>query len=425
VLAAAAFQRLASAGRRALARSDSGAAANLLARAGALVSGMDAGVASLLIDLGTARAAVGELASARADFAAARVEAERTGDAATAARALIETSFLVLATDPSTNLAAAALNARRALPTLQQAGDDPGLARATFLLGQVAIIRGQLATAATSLDVALRHARNTADRRIEAELLPWLAMCLTNGPTPISAAIPQVDELRARADSTPGLRLALSGAQHNLAMLHAWQGRFDEARTMYRASQAILQEFGQGLMAAATAELRGAVELIAQDPAAAERELRNGYEALISMGETGYLSTLTARLAESLSEQGRDHEAEEMVRFSRSTTAEEDVVSQILWRRVQAGLLARRGHHAAASGLAAQAAGLADRGDAFDLRADARMTLARVHFAAGTLDDARKAASEALAIYEQKEAAACASVARTFLSNLAAGSPRN
>ena len=42
------------------------------------------------------------------------------------------------------------------------------------------------------------------------------------------------------------------------------------------------------------------MELIAGDPAAAERYLREGYEAFRAMGERGYLSSVAGSLAEAL-----------------------------------------------------------------------------------------------------------------------------
>ena len=43
---------------------------------------------------------------------------------------------------------------------------------------------------------------------------------------------------------------------------------------------------------------------MAGDPAAAERNLRKGYEALVAMGERGYRSTLVTYLAEAVYAQG-------------------------------------------------------------------------------------------------------------------------
>ena len=51
------------------------------------------------------------------------------------------------------------------------------------------------------------------------------------------------------------------------------------------------------------------VEMLAGDPAAAEREIRPECEMLEGMGETYFLSTMAAMLARAVQEQGRDEEA--------------------------------------------------------------------------------------------------------------------
>ena len=53
----------------------------------------------------------------------------------------------------------------------------------------------------------------------------------------------------------------------------------------------------------------GAVELLAGDPAAAEREFRAGLATLEAIGEKGNLSTVAAYLAEALAAQEKDDEA--------------------------------------------------------------------------------------------------------------------
>ena len=56
------------------------------------------------------------------------------------------------------------------------------------------------------------------------------------------------------------------------------------------------------------------VELLAGDPAAAERVARAGYESLAQLGEKGYLSGLAPRLARAICLQGRYQEAEHFTR---------------------------------------------------------------------------------------------------------------
>ena len=81
---------------------------------------------------------------------------------------------------------------------------------------------------------------------------------------------------------------------------------------------------------------------MAGDLAAAERQLRWGYEQLEQIGETEVRSTMAAMLAQVLHEQGRDDEAEQFALTSDELAAADDVYSQLLWRSALAKVRARR-----------------------------------------------------------------------------------
>ena len=91
---------------------------------------------------------------------------------------------------------------------------------------------------------------------------------------------------------------------------------------------------------AGAAQAFGWVELLAGDPAAAEREFRAGYELSERMGETGYLST-AGFLAEALYAQRRDEEALCYTKEGERAAAPDDLMSQYLWRSVRAKVLAQ------------------------------------------------------------------------------------
>ena len=116
------------------------------------------------------------------------------------------------------------------------------------------------------------------------------------------------------------------------------------------------------MTAASAAETYGIVEMLAGDPAAAERELAAGYGALEEMGETQNFPDLAAKLADALYEQGEDDRALELSEVSERATAPDDLSAGVQWRGVRAKLLARRGDAEAAEALAREARG-ARRGD--------------------------------------------------------------
>ncbi len=161
----------------------------------------------------------------------------------------------------------------------------------------------------------------------------------------------------------------------------------------------------------------GMVELLADDPVAAERRLRFGYDILEPTGEKGYLSTLVANLAEALYRQGRYDEAEEATREANELAAPEDVETHRLWKAVEAKVLARRGELEAAERLGREAVALSDQTDSF-ARGDTRLALAEVLSIAGRRDEAAVLAREAAAIYEEKGIAPAVSQAQRLLAEL-------
>ncbi len=187
-----------------------------------------------------------------------------------------------------------------------------------------------------------------------------------------------------------------------LAELRAQQGEFDEGRRLYAEARSIATEYGLQLLGALQTLSAGGIELLADDPAAAEAELRRGYEILRRIGKKISLSTSAAFLAEALYRQGRLDEAERLTEISRENAPTEDMVSQAWLRGTRAKVLARRDEAQQAVELAREAVALAERGDALNLQGDALMNLAEVLEVAGRHDEAASTAERALARYEGK-----------------------
>ena len=144
------------------------------------------------------------------------------------------------------------------------------------------------------------------------------------------------------------------------------------------------------------------MELLAGDAAAAEVSLRSGFDALQQMGEHAFLSTTAAFLARAVFAQQRIDEAEELARLSARLSASGDLVTQVMWRSVQARILARRGRHAEAETLAREAVTLAERTDFLVDRGDALVDLAHILRDAGQRNEAATAAAEGLHLHERK-----------------------
>jgi tetratricopeptide (TPR) repeat protein len=135
------------------------------------------------------------------------------------------------------------------------------------------------------------------------------------------------------------------------------------------------------------------------------------------MGERAFLPTTAAFLARTLLEQGRDKEAEEYTNVSARLAARADLLSQILWRSIQARLLSRRNQMQEAEALAREAVALAQATDFVNYKADALLDLAQVLKASGRIDEAVTTASNALHFYQLKGNTVSASATRTWLTD--------
>ena len=154
------------------------------------------------------------------------------------------------------------------------------------------------------------------------------------------------------------------------------------------------------------------VAQLKEDPEAAERAARDGYEALMEQGHRGWASTAAAQLAISLCDLGRYDEAERMAIRGAELGGDADVVTLTISESARARVAAARGDHAHAEALARGAVARAEAMEAPAFLADAIRDLARVLAAAGRTAEAAAAAERAAAIYDEKGAIVAAGQAR-------------
>src|SRR5205085_1905258 len=261
---------------------------------------------------------------------------------------------------------------------------------------------------------AMEYARCAGDRRQELRSAAAYAMSTVYGRTPLPVARAECERILAEAGGdrrTEGLVLG------SLARLYALDGDFERARDAYRRARAVLEDLGTNVLAASLSLDSHAVELLAGEPAAAERELRRDYEALDRMGEKYLLSTIAGLLAQALCAQGRYEEANTMCMITASAAAEDDAQSQALWRSVRGKVLARRNGSADhAVELAREAVEVLRQTDAIVWQADALVDLAETLAATGDEAEAGRALEEAARLYELKGSAAAAEHARPALA---------
>jgi class 3 adenylate cyclase/tetratricopeptide (TPR) repeat protein len=404
---------LAAAGRRALARGDAHAATNLLERALALVPPADPSGLELAPDLTDALILAGNFE--RADqVATAAIEAAE--DSRHGLLALLLRSDVRTFTKPEGSLERLRSVAETALPELEKAHDDKGLARAWAAIAWTHHIATRFQPAIDAFERAFAHARRAGDERQANQALIQIGIDLIYGPTPADEAIRRC---KAVLEDTSISRWGGMGFMDALAVHEAMLGDFDAARELVERVRTMTEDLGlaRGLPFILRAEHGWIIETLAGDPDAAEREIRVAYEALEQMGEKGLLSTQAARLAQSLYAQQRYVEAEDYAKISEQAGASDDIVTQMLWRQVRAKTLARRGHIEDAEELARVAVALAEPTDALDMRADGLVDLAEVLRLIGRTDETTGVLEGAVRLYEQKGDVVSAARARSVLAN--------
>jgi tetratricopeptide (TPR) repeat protein len=230
----------------------------------------------------------------------------------------------------------------------------------------------------------------------------------------VPEGIRRCEQLRAELHGSRQAEAEILGA---LAGLYAMSGEFGRARALVRESDTILAEVGFSIHA--VAEWAALVEMLGDEPRAAEERLRAGYERLEEMGDRAFLATTAALLARALHDQGRDREALAFAEICQQTAAPADLVAQIAWRGSSARILAAQGEAERAQQLAREAVALAETTDLLCDHGDALIDLTEALRAAGCLEAATETARQALALYERKGNLVAAGRGRSLLHGLA------
>jgi len=390
---------LSSAGRRALARGDLPAAANLLQRAAALLPHDDPVALRHMIDVGEALLELGDFSRADDVLSGVVDRAERLGEVGLASTARLSRLRLHYETEGDETEGQVTREVTDAISMLEPLQYHEGLIRAWWLLTLVHWTNGRYGEAESAAERMIHHARRAGERVMEARLIPSLVTCSLYGPTPVPEAITRA---RALLEETGGDRKAEALIACSIAHLEAMRGDFEQARSLYRKSRAIFEEFGWRLQAALTSIDSGPIEMLAGDLDRAVEELRRDHDALDEMGEHNYISTTAAFLAEALYRQGKLDEAEGYTVVSEKVAASDDVSSQFLWRSVRARILARRGALEDGEALARAALDIIRTSDEPDSQAEGLLALAEVLALAGRVAEAAAAARGALELFEAK-----------------------
>jgi tetratricopeptide (TPR) repeat protein len=376
------------------------AAVSLLSRATSLLPQEDPERIGLLPQLAFALLETGDLQTLQTVVAEVSGASADSGDAGLQAHALMLDFWMRFFTSPEGWAGEAEKEAMRAIAVFDELGDEHGLARGWSLLGQVYLYKTQFALGEEAWEKAASHAHRAGVPRDELESLSWVAICVWAGPTPANEGLRRCGELLQRAK---GDKKAMSTVLFVQAELEAGLGRFEAAREHIAQAKALLQDVAATVwMAGPLAQFTGLVELWADDPVAAERELRWGYEELSKINEGAWLPTVVDILAEAVYAQGRLDETERLTKVSEQIAGTEDLYSQVMRRAIRAKVLARRGQVEEAERLGRESVNLASETDFLQLRGRAWMSLAEVLKLADRAGEAAAAAEEAERLFELK-----------------------
>jgi tetratricopeptide (TPR) repeat protein len=199
-----------------------------------------------------------------------------------------------------------------------------------------------------------------------------------------------------------------------LASLHAMQGEFELADELLVEANETLDQLGS---MGWVSHHEALVRLLEGEPALAEVPLRAGVEKLASMSDRGLLATTLAMLAQAVYAQGQLDEAAQLCRMAAGAGAAEDLVTQVIWRGVEAKVLARRGRPVEAENLAREAVALVAPTDLLSHHGDAMLDLAEVLRTLSRRDEYQGTVLAALSLYERKGNVIGAARARSLLGH--------
>ena len=403
-LAVDARELLSRGGVRAYARGDVPAARNLLTRALALSRDGPADDLELRRILARALWETGETESALDVVEEVAAAAAALGDRAEEWYARLDAAGMRGAGAPD-GLVSFLETASQAVEVFSELEDERGLAQAWRRISRAELVRCSYAAAETAALRALRYAVGCGERVDAAWAADGLGTALLWGPTPVADAVRRCNELVTEFGENEMLRANVLAA---LAGLCALDGDAGAARRLRAEAEAIYRDLGQRMAIAGLTQVAAQIERLAENPAAAEAELREGLEILHG---TGSEALQQAWLAAALVAQGRYDEAREPAEAAGTIASTEDVLDQVAWRGALARVEAVTGNLETALSLARGAVDRASVTDGLTMQADALLDLAAVLQTAGDAEEAARSTADAAALYERKGA-----VVRTSLT---------
>jgi tetratricopeptide (TPR) repeat protein len=411
-VAAAARRHLRDAAARAVLRQDNAAAANLFARAAAL---LPEDTVDPLLENEVIRALffAGAIHDASSRAAAAAAHAASRGDrrAELPARIWEVISGSQLAPEGTNAELDQLIEEGMSMFDPERPEDWLGLQATYEAMAVVAHMRAQGDRAVVAIERSLEYARRAGLVHPEVQLTVAAGAQRWFGSASVTDLLAWLDEQENRRFTHPTLVGMQAGS---LAM----RGRVEEARALHEKSLEELRDRGDELRITTALNFGVFLELIAGNPEGALRYSEEAGRRFRAMGDRSWLSTTLALQAQAHYQLGRLEEAEAEAREASELGSPDDAVTEMISRQVRAKVLARRGDHDEAERLAREAVEIAGRTEMLDAEAEAYADLAEVLELAGAAEAAAGALTEALTRYERKENLPAAERVRARLARL-------
>jgi DNA-binding SARP family transcriptional activator len=337
------------------------------------------------------------------------------------ARSTIERERLRLFRHPqSFDVPAAMAVVEHASRALRARGDALDLARAEYLMADLRWLVGDTVATYAHSKRMLAHARRAQSGVDIATALNFMAWCLVEGPCPVPEAIARYDALCAETSGLRAVELTVQGCR---AALTAMTGRYDDARGVMADTLAGLVEMQLSALAVYQAMLVGVTAILAGDPAAAERAVRDAQTLVSDPDDHWYLAVLQEDLAYALLAQDRLAEAAAAIAEIDARPLPCDAEWVIRRHTARALLAARTGEHERGLEDARAAVAAAERTGLILNRANAHRAYAEALAATGQADAAARQLGRALTLYEAKANAIAVAATRTQFTHLLAAAP--
>ncbi len=293
------------AGSRAFATLDFITTRDLLGRAAVLLPEADPRRLDLLPNLAVALTETGRPEETEALLAKSVEQGRASGSERDVLRAKIQLLSNLVYRSPSTaDIVRAIGEAERAVRSLDELGDDVGLAEAAITLDYLETMRGRMARAGEWALRALQHGLATGRIREATQGAADSVVFAVLGPTPFpSVAVMAEDQLL-----TLGGPMAESAGHALLAAASLAAGDSARALEHERRWHEIIEHNGLGWLGATQAIPFAIVETWCGDAEAAEHRLREAREVLVALGDIWWVETLDGELCDAVGAQDQPQE---------------------------------------------------------------------------------------------------------------------